>query len=318
MTDIGIIPVLPAFTDFMPQTAPKRFPSAKFYYSSNWAGFGCNESCLPYLDPTDPFFQTVGVQLLTETINSLNLTSHYYACDLCNEMDPPFSELDYLADVNAGIIRVMQTVDPNAVLVMQAWLFLSGFWKTDRVKSYLSKVPIGPQAARTFSGDYMIGVGITMEGINQNEIMYEFALEQSWRSPLNDTELNDWLVGFVLRRYTGDHPVPGTALYAWQLLGNSVYQKNLYGDRSIMLSRPRLNREKDINFDLKSLFSAWELLVDASNELDTDFFRYGLVDITKEVLQYKFLSTYMQFMSAFNRSDLYGVGFVIVAYPEEG
>ncbi|CAF3091588.1 unnamed protein product, partial [Rotaria sp. Silwood2] len=176
----------------------------------------------------------------------------------------------------------------------------------------------GPQAARTFSGDYMIGVGITMEGINQNEIMYEFALEQSWRSPLNDTELNDWLVGFVLRRYTGDHPVPGTALYAWQLLGNSVYQKNLYGDRSIMLSRPRLNREKDINFDLKSLFSAWELLVDASNELDTDFFRYGLVDITKEVLQYKFLSTYMQFMSAFNRSDLYGVGFVIVAYPEEG
>ena len=43
-----------------------------------------------------------------------------------------------------------------------------------------------------FSGDHMIGVGITMEGINQNEIMYEFALEQSWRSPLNETELNDW------------------------------------------------------------------------------------------------------------------------------
>jgi hypothetical protein len=38
----------------------------------------------------------------------------------------------------------------------------------------------------------MIGVGITMEGINQNEIMYEFALEQSWRSPLNDDELSDW------------------------------------------------------------------------------------------------------------------------------
>ncbi len=50
----------------------------------------------------------------------------------------------------------------------------------------------GPQAARTFSGEHMLGVGITMEGINQNEIMYEFALEQSWRSPLNETELNDW------------------------------------------------------------------------------------------------------------------------------
>jgi hypothetical protein len=38
----------------------------------------------------------------------------------------------------------------------------------------------------------MLGVGITMEGINQNEIIYEFALEQSWRTPLNDTELSKW------------------------------------------------------------------------------------------------------------------------------
>ncbi len=64
-----------------------------------------------------------------------------------------------MADVNAGIFKVMQTVDPDAVWynylfikiyiafifqlrVMQAWLFLSGFWTPDRVKSYLSKVPI--------------------------------------------------------------------------------------------------------------------------------------------------------------------------------
>ena len=50
----------------------------------------------------------------------------------------------------------------------------------------------GPQIARNFSGDLMVGVGITMEGINQNEIMYEFALEQSWRAPLNDAELSVW------------------------------------------------------------------------------------------------------------------------------
>jgi hypothetical protein len=72
MTDIGLIPVLPAFTGFMPQTAPswvgriisrpfwlrilstlkkidpiiifRRFPSAKFHNSSSWGTFGCNES----------------------------------------------------------------------------------------------------------------------------------------------------------------------------------------------------------------------------------------------------------------------------------
>ncbi|CAF4019656.1 unnamed protein product, partial [Adineta steineri] len=357
MTDIGIIPVLPAFTGFMPRTAPLRFPSAQFHNSSDWVGFGCNESCLPYLDPTDSFFQKVGVELLNETVTLLNLTSHFYACDLFNEMTPPTSDLEYLADVNAGIFQAMKTVDPNAVWVMQAWLFLSDFWKPDRVQSYLSKVPIGhlilldlysesipkysqfesfyghyyiwnmlhdfggnnvlfgsllnvtigPQTARNFSGDQMIGVGITMEGINQNEIMYEFALEQSWRSPLNDTELSDWLVGFVMRRYESDHPIPGSALYAWQLLGDSVYAKNPRGDGSMMLYRPRLNGGQDITFDLKSLFSAWELLIGASDELHSDLFRYDLVDITKEVLQYKFYDVYTKLISAFNQSDLYGV-----------
>ncbi|CAF4536255.1 unnamed protein product [Rotaria sp. Silwood1] len=113
MTDIGITPVLPAFTGFMPRTAPLRFPSAKFHYSSDW------------------------------TINLLNLISHYYACDLFNEMTPPISDLEYLTDVNVGIFQIMQTVDSKAVWVMQACLFLSSFWTIDRVRNYLSKVPIG-------------------------------------------------------------------------------------------------------------------------------------------------------------------------------
>ncbi|CAF2332971.1 unnamed protein product [Rotaria sp. Silwood2] len=318
MTDIGIIPVLPAFTGFMPRSAPN---------------------------------------LNSHTVISLNVTSHYYACDLFNEMTPPVSDLNYLADVNAGIFQTMKTVDPKAVWVMQAWLFLEDFWTPDRVESYLSKVPQGnlilldlfseaapqysrfqsfyghfyiwnmlhdfggnnylfgslvnvtngPQAARDYSGSYMIGVGITMEGINQNEIMYEFALEQSWRAPLNDSELSEWLVNFVLRRYASKDAIPASALYAWQVLGNSVYQENPHGAHSLMLHRPALDKSQAIHFDLKSLFFAWELLVDASNELDSDLFRYDLVDITKEVLQYKFVMDYTQLIDAFNRSDLYGV-----------
>jgi hypothetical protein len=38
----------------------------------------------------------------------------------------------------------------------------------------------------------MVGVGITMEGINQNEIMYEYVLENSWRIPLDDHGIDDW------------------------------------------------------------------------------------------------------------------------------
>lgn len=59
---------------------------------------------------------------------------------------------------------------------------------------------------------------------------------------------------------------------------------------------------------MEMLLSAWGELVDASNQLDSDLFRYDLVDITKEVLHYKFCSVYNQLILAYNQSDLYGVG----------
>jgi hypothetical protein len=55
------------------------------------------------------------------------------------------------------------------------------------------------------------------------------------------------LVGFAMHRYTGNQPIPVSAIYAWQLLGNSVYQKNLFGDGSLMLYRPRLYRTPQVN-----------------------------------------------------------------------
>jgi len=56
------------------------------------------------------------------------------------------------------------------------------------------------------------------------------------------------LVDFAIHRYSGDQPVPGSALYAWQLLGNSVYQNNTSGDGSIMLNRPVLYMEQGVSF----------------------------------------------------------------------
>lgn len=56
------------------------------------------------------------------------------------------------------------------------------------------------------------------------------------------------LVGFVMRRYESDHPIPSSALYAWQLLGNSVYLNNPSGDRSVMLGRPSISNGQDVSF----------------------------------------------------------------------
>jgi len=57
------------------------------------------------------------------------------------------------------------------------------------------------------------------------------------------------LVGFATHRYTGVNPTPASVIYAWLLLGNSVYYDNPYGDGSIMLSKPGLYYEQDVSIN---------------------------------------------------------------------
>ena len=99
MTDLGIIPVLPAFTGFMPRAAPTYSHDPHVGFSNDSCALDVSlrpnsiihpigsdsaamnpgqlflislmttmdtSSSLPYLDPTDPFFQTVGADLLNE------------------------------------------------------------------------------------------------------------------------------------------------------------------------------------------------------------------------------------------------------------
>jgi len=52
----------------------------------------------------------------------------------------------------------------------------------------------GPSKARALPNSTMVGIGLTMEGINQNNVMYEFMLENSWRQrPRNVTEWFEFL-----------------------------------------------------------------------------------------------------------------------------
>jgi hypothetical protein len=55
------------------------------------------------------------------------------------------------------------------------------------------------------------------------------------------------LIGFATHRYASDHPLPASAIAAWQLLGHSVYLKNPFADGSIMVYRPRLYESQDVN-----------------------------------------------------------------------
>lgn len=53
--------------------------------------------------------------------------------------------------------------------------------------------------AGKYSKSSMVGVGITPEGINQNYIMYEFALDRAWQQ--NEVNVSDWINQYIEVRY---------------------------------------------------------------------------------------------------------------------
>ncbi len=59
----------------------------------------------------------------------------------------------------------------------------------------------------------MIGVGLTPEGIEQNDVIYEMMMETIWNT--DSVDLDDWVVKYEQRRYGVESQELGEA---WKLL----------------------------------------------------------------------------------------------------
>ncbi|MCQ2151944.1 MAG: alpha-N-acetylglucosaminidase [Bacteroidales bacterium] len=136
--ELGMKPVLPAFTGHVPPTFVQKFPNAKVQ-RTNWEG-RFDDTFI--LSPDDPMFKTIGNMFMEEQIKTYG-TDHLYGADTFNEMVPPQSDPQYLHDISAAVYNSMADVDPEAVWVMQGWLFVdkAWFWHPEQIQSYLSGVP---------------------------------------------------------------------------------------------------------------------------------------------------------------------------------
>ncbi|KAL7288863.1 hypothetical protein TKK_0016835 [Trichogramma kaykai] len=144
MRDLGIVPVLPAFAGHVPHDFIRVFPQANITSVDNWNNFEDQYCCPYFLDPSDPLFQVVGEEFLRTYEEEFGL-NHIYNCDPFNENLPAWRDPIFLYTIGEKIYSAMSTVDPDAVWLMQGWLFVhSGFfWTKDRVKTLLSSVPTG-------------------------------------------------------------------------------------------------------------------------------------------------------------------------------
>ncbi|WP_417760415.1 alpha-N-acetylglucosaminidase [Shewanella sp.] len=142
MQQLGMEPVVPAFSGYVPKQFKDLFPQAKIYEMPKWTGFA-HETY--WLDPADPLFKKVAkrfIELYTQAYGK----HKYYLSDAFNEMLPPVSTAhreQELADYGQRIYQSIQQAAPDATWVMQGWMFGADheFWDQKAVSAFLSKIP---------------------------------------------------------------------------------------------------------------------------------------------------------------------------------
>lgn len=352
--EMGMKPVLPAFTGHVPPAFKKRFPNAKLK-QTNWTN-GFADTYI--LDSEDPMFAEIGKKFL-EKQTQLFGTDHLYSADTFNENEPPSDEPEFLGKLSARVFEGMKSADPKAIWVMQGWLFYSDrkFWHAPQIKALLDAVPnehmilldlateIEPVWKRTeafygkpwiwnmlhnFGGNIslfgriegvasgpaqalhdaksgqMKGIGLTMEGIEQNPVLYELMTDHTWR----DTEisLDNWLTDYVRNRYSN---TDAHAMQAWQILKKTVYNGKAIRDgaESIIAARPTLDSatrwtKTTLNYPAADLLPAWDELIKAIPTCrKSSGFQYDVVDVSRQVLANYALPLQRKFVNAYRRKD---------------
>ena len=136
------------------------------------------------------------------------------------------------------------------------------------------------------------GIGLTMEGIENNPIMFELMCELPWRAEKFTKE--EWIKQYIRARYGTDDE---SIWQAWQILANGIYNcpagNNQQGPHeSIFCGRPSLNNfqasswSKMCNYyDPTTTAEAARLMVSVAHKYrGNNNFEYDLVDITRQAI----------------------------------
>ncbi|MCF7973552.1 MAG: alpha-N-acetylglucosaminidase C-terminal domain-containing protein [Phycisphaerae bacterium] len=133
--ELGMTPIQQGFTGHVPGALREKYPEANLH-TIQWI-----EWTTHLLDPLDPLFQTVADLFMEEQTKRFG-TSHLYAADTFIEMLPPKGDLPYLKNMSQAIYHGMAKSDPDAVWVLQTWIFLNqqAFWTQPRIEAFLGAV----------------------------------------------------------------------------------------------------------------------------------------------------------------------------------
>lgn len=152
---------------------------------------------------------------------------------------------------------------------------------------------------------------MTMEGTENNPVMYELLCELPWRS--NRFTKDEWLANYVKARYGKANK---QVLEAWTLLSNTIYNCPVESTQqgtheSILCARPSLKAyqvsswsEMKDYYNPADIIKAADLLLKAADEFrGNDNFAYDAVDIVRQAVAEKGRLLYPVVVSAYLSGD---------------
>ncbi|XP_056164227.1 alpha-N-acetylglucosaminidase-like isoform X2 [Syzygium oleosum] len=218
------------------------------------------------------------------------------------------------------------------------WCLLHNFGGNIEMYGVLDVISSGPVDARISDNSTMVGVGMCMEGIEQNPVVYELMSEMAFRS--EKILVVEWLKAYSRRRYGKTvHQVEA----AWEILYHTIYNctdgiadhntdfivkfpdwdpstisASSFGKQEKMLLPINLPPARRFLFQVMGsdfpqahlwysthyVVDALELFLDAGNHLKESLpFRYDLVDLTRQVLSKLANKVYVDAVTAFQQKD---------------
>jgi alpha-N-acetylglucosaminidase len=142
MLDLGMTPVYQGFAGFVPKAMKEHYPEVDMM-TTKWSG---HESYM--LNPVDSLFSVIGTEFIKEWEKEFG-KGKYYLIDSFNELDIPFGEKgsqerhDKLQHYGKTIYKSVAAANPDAVWVMQGWMFgyQRDIWDAQSVEALLSGAP---------------------------------------------------------------------------------------------------------------------------------------------------------------------------------
>lgn len=169
------------------------------------------------------------------------------------------------------------------------------------------------KAKESLFGQTMKGVGMTMEGIENNPVMYELLCELPWHAQRFDKD--SWLKSYVTARYGKSCP---ELQEAWNILSNSIYncptESTQQGTtESVFCARPAEViaqtsswAESNVYYDADDIIKAARLMYAVADRYaGNNNFEYDLLDVVRQALAEKGRRTHLEVTAAFNVKDNY-------------